>query len=81
MVIEVKQKDIKKMIAYNEAVDIDSLDSKKIPKCLKNRNDYDVFMKSYGVYGMNGMVLKCRKSGKLYAIASRSTSLWEYDKP
>lgn len=62
---------IKQMVKTGAAIDIDNM--KKRPKM----SDLTCIGVSYGVAGMNG-ALFLHKNGKMYAIPSRSSSLYEY---
>lgn len=63
-----KQKEIKNMVKYGQAEEVTSELTESV----------DVLGVSYGVYGMNGALLKGRTTGKLYAITARNTMLFRY---
>ena len=69
---KITQKTIKQLVKEGAATDISPM------KTRPSHRDLDVIGISYGVYGMNGALFINRKSGKLYAITSRSTLLFEY---
>ena len=68
---KISQKTIKTLIKEGAAVNIDEM------KTRPSRRDLDVIGISYGTAGMNG-ALFIHKNGKMYAIPSRSSSLYEY---
>lgn len=68
---KITQSVIKQMVKTGAAIDIDKM--KKRPKT----SDLKCIGISHGTYGMNG-ALFLHKNGKLYAIPSRSSSLFEY---
>lgn len=53
----------------NGVVDITTEDAPEPVTCIK---------KSYGVYGMNGAMLRGDKTGKIYIIVGRTSNLFRY---
>ena len=68
---KITQSTIKSLIKEGAATDLDTL--QKRPK----REELSLIGISYGTYGMNG-ALFVNKKGKMYAIKSRSSLLFEY---
>lgn len=68
---KITQSTIKSLIKEGAATDLDTL--AKRPK----REELSLIGISYGTYGMNG-ALFVNKKGKMYAIKSRSSLLFEY---
>ena len=68
---KITQSTIKRLIKEGAAVDIDAM------KTPPQRKDLNLIGISYGTAGMNG-ALFLHKNGKMYAIKSRSSSLFEY---
>ena len=69
---KITQSTIKSLIKEGAATDLDALKTKR-PK----RDELSLIGISYGTYGMNG-ALFVNKKGKMYAIKSRSSLLFEY---
>lgn len=68
---KITQKTIRSLIKEGAASDIDEMKTKP------NRKDLTEIGISYGTSGMNG-ALFLHKNGKMYAIKSRSSTLFEY---
>lgn len=71
MTRKITQKTIKQLVKEGAATDIEKM--KKRPRTV----DLELLGISMGINGMNGALFK-HKNGKLYAIASRSSLLFEY---
>ena len=69
---KISQKTIKQMVKEGAATDIEKMTTKP------RKSDLDLIGISYGTSGMNGALFHNRKLGKLYAITSRSSTLFEY---
>ena len=76
MAKHVKQKDIKVLVQLNAATDITN-GGTNVEKMVDNDRPLTTVMLSHGVNGLNGAVLQ-GKSGRLYAITCRSTTLFRY---
>lgn len=76
---KISQRTIKQMIKEGAAVDLDEMyknngySTKKMPK----PGSLQLIGTSYGAYGANG-ALFISKSGRMYAVASRSSTLFYY---
>jgi hypothetical protein len=65
------QKQLKELVKSGAAVNITTAESREaIPE------NYDILARSYGNYGANGMLIKGRDTGRLYAIVARSTAIF-----
>lgn len=69
------QKEIKRFIALGVAEDITSLSFSDC-EALREAHNFTTLGVSTGVYGMNGALFK-DEIGKLYAITSRTTTLFQ----
>ena len=72
------QKQLKNMVAEGLAVDITYGTNETRSELEKTEGYYTQIGYSAGVYGCNGMLLKGNKTGKLYAITSRSTAIFVF---
>ena len=43
-------------------------------------SDFDVVMKSFGTYGVNGLVIRDNRNGEMYAEATRSSLVFEFNR-
>lgn len=73
---KVKLVEIKRLVKLGAAVDITN-DGEDVEQMIDNDRPLVTAMLSQGVYGLNGAVLQ-GKSGKLYAITCRNTTLFRY---
>ena len=69
-------KDIKEYIRIGLATDITYYSFDQINE-LRKDTWFDTVAYSTGVYGLNGVVLRDHKTGKMYAIASRTNALFQ----
>lgn len=69
--LKLRQKDIKELVTYGHAVDVTHAHS-----CSDIPESYEQIGYSAGVYGCNGMLFQGRETGKLYAVASRSSAIY-----
>lgn len=69
-------KEIRSYIALGIAEDITRKSFEEI-EALRTSADLQKIAYSVGVYGISGALLQDRTSGKMYAITSRSTSLFQ----
>ena len=76
MAKHVRQKDIKTLVQLNAATDITN-GGADVEKMVNNDRPLTAVMLSHGVNGLNGAVLQ-GKSGRLYAITCRNTTLLRY---
>lgn len=72
----VKQKDIKTLVQLNAATDITN-GGADVEEMVDNDRPLTTVMLSRGVNGLNGAMLQ-GKSGRLYAITCRNTTLLRY---
>ena len=67
------QKQLKSMVADGMAIDVTYAgDCSAIPE------DYRKVGYSQGVYGTNGLLMVGLKTGKMYVVATRSTSIYVF---
>ena len=69
---KITQGTIKRLVKEGAAIDMEAL--KKRP----HTTELDTLGISYGINGMNGGLFRHRKNGKLYAITTRGSLLFEY---
>ena len=69
---KITQKTIKQLVKEGAATDLEGMTKRPHPR------ELDTIGISYGTYGMNGGLFINRKTGKMYAITSRSSLLFEY---
>lgn len=67
------QRQLKEMVADGIAIDITTWSYDKVNE-LKKEEQLEPIGSSYGVYGPNGRLYR-GKSGKLYAVTARNTTL------
>lgn len=72
------QKQLREMVKDGIAVDITYSDNAMHDTIEKEEGYYNQIGYSVGIYGWNGMLLKGHKTGKLYAITSRTTAIFIY---
>lgn len=72
-----KQKDIKALVADGAAIDITNYDS-CMHEQLQAIDHPECIGYSIGTYGINGLLLRGRNSGTLYAIPSRASAIYLY---
>ena len=72
-----KQKDIKALVADGAAVSITKYASHEHEQLLAQDRP-ECIGYSIGTYGINGLLLRSRNSGNLYAITKRSTAIFLY---
>lgn len=70
------QKQLKNLVNTGAAVDITRGDNETREQILKEEEYYTQIGYSAGVYGCNGMLLKGRKTGKLYAITNTTSAIY-----
>lgn len=68
---KVKQNEIRRLVEIGAATDVTRCD---IPN---PKGRFEVVMWSQGIYGANGVVVKDTGDGKLYAVTSRSSNLFQ----
>lgn len=73
---EVKQREIKRLVQLNAAIDITN-GGEDIERMVDNDRPLETVLLSHGINGINGTVLRGR-SGTLYAITCHSTMLYRY---
>ena len=73
------QKQLKDLVKNNRAVDITNGDNTTRNNILKSEGSYSKIGYSAGVYGLNGLLLEGDNTKTLYAITSRSTSLFIFN--
>jgi len=67
------QKQIRSLVQSGAAIDVTSASEQSaIPE------SYTQVGYSAGVYGCNGMLLKGRETGQLYAVTSRTTAIYVF---
>ena len=42
--------------------------------------DFENVMKSFGTYGINGLVIRDKRNGEMYAEAARTSLVFEFDR-
>lgn len=67
-----KLKEIKNI----NAIDITNKKIEEIKKLCEKEHGFENISTSYGIYGMNGVLLQGRKTRKLYKITARNTNLF-----
>lgn len=72
------QKDIKALVADGAAIDITNHDGYMREQLETLEGRLDCIGYSHGVYGVNGLLLRGRNTGNLYAITTRSTAIFIY---
>lgn len=72
-----KQKDIKALVADGAAIDITKYASREHEQLLAQDRP-ECIGYSIGTYGINGLLLKGRASGTLYAITERASAIYLY---
>lgn len=70
---KITQSSIKRLVAEGAATDIDKMKVKPERRYLKRLG------LSFGTFGMNGALYLHTKNGKMYAITSRNSTLFEYE--
>ena len=75
---QIRQRDIKELVAHGFAIDITNHDIAKQEQLETLEGKLDRIAYSHGVYGVNGLLLKGRNTGSLYAITTRSTAIFLY---
>ncbi len=75
MTNRMKQKEIRNFVALGVAEDITNL-SFDACNALRKAHNFTTLNVSMGVYGMNGALFK-DEAGKLYAITSRTSTLFQ----
>lgn len=72
------QKELKRIAQYDRfAKDITHLSFDDTNKLIDKENGLDVKMVSYGIYGMNGALLKGNKTQNTYVITARTSTLFQ----
>lgn len=72
------QKTIRNLVKNGAAIDITNHDGYMQEQLEALEGDLDCIGYSHGVYGVNGLLLKGRNSGTLYAITTRSSAIFLY---
>ena len=72
------QRQLKEMVKYGLAEDITYGNNDTRRQIEETEGYYTQVGYSSGVYGCNGMLLKGNKTGKLYAITSRTTAVFVF---
>lgn len=70
------QKQLKELVKNGLAEDVTYADNNKRREIEEAEGYYTQVGYSSGVYGCNGMLLKGNRTGKLYAVTSRSTAIF-----
>ena len=70
------QKQLKNLVNTGAAVDITRGDNETRSQIINEEEYYTQIGYSAGVYGCNGMLLKGHKTGKLYAVTSRTSAIY-----
>lgn len=70
------QKELKAMVADGIAVDVTDADNETRNAIERDEGSYTQIGYSAGMYGCNGMLLKGRKTGTLYAVTGRTTAIF-----
>ena len=76
MLKEVKRAVIREMIRQGVAEDITHASGRQVEDLNAAEGSFNEILWSRGVYGCNGLLLKGRKSGRLYAITERTGVLF-----
>ena len=61
---------------YGIASDITKADGKQLKELNERERAFDVVLYSRGAYGLNGVLLKGWRTGRLYAITDRTAGLF-----
>lgn len=70
------QKQLKNLVNTGAAVDITRGDNETRKQILNEEEYYTQIGYGAGVYGCSGMLLKGHKTGKLYAVTSRTSAIY-----
>ena len=70
------QKQLKSLVKTGAAIDVTNADNETRKQIERDEGYYNQIGYSAGVYGCNGMLLKGHKTGKLYAVTSRSQAIY-----
>lgn len=70
------QKQLRELVKTGAAVDVSNADNETRREIERNEGYYNQIGYSAGVYGCNGMLLKGNKTGKLYAVTSRTQAIY-----
>ena len=70
------QKELKNMVNLGLAEDVTKGDNATRERIEAEEGYYTQIGYSAGIYGCNGMLLKGNKTGKLYAVTSRTTAIY-----
>lgn len=73
------QKQLKNLVDTGAAVDITRGNNETREQMLKEEEYYIQIGYSAGVYGCNGVLLKGHKTGKLYAVTSRTNAIYIFN--
>lgn len=73
-----KQREIKGFVAAGLAIDITNHDNAQQEQLEALEGKLDCIGYSHGVYGVNGLLLRGRNTGNLYAITTRSSAIFIY---
>lgn len=76
--MQTKQRAIKELVAHGNAIDITNHNIAKQKQLETLEGKLDCIAYSHGVYGVNGLLLKGRNTGNLYAVTTRSTAIFLY---
>ena len=69
-------KDIKEFAKQAGVVDVTYYSNEALNELLKVEGFFNQVAYSAGVYGVSGAILQGAKSGKFYAITSRTNAIW-----
>lgn len=70
------QKQLRSLVRTDCAIDVSSADNETRRTIEAEEGYYNQVGYSAGVYGCNGMLLKGHKTGKLYAVTSRTQAIY-----
>ena len=73
-----KQREITGFVTKGHAIDITNHDNAQQAHLEALEGKLDCIAYSHGVYGVNGLLLRGRNSGTLYAITTRSSAIFLY---
>lgn len=73
------QKQFKNLVNTGAAVDITRGDNETRSQIINEEEYYSQVGYSAGVYGCNGVLLKGHKTGKLYAVTSRTNAIYIFN--
>lgn len=70
------QKQLREMVAEKIAIDVTKANEETRRQLIEEEGYLSQIGYAAGLYGCNGMLLQGRKTGKLYAVTSRSSAIY-----